>query len=211
MKIYLLPGVGCDHRLFDHIALPGHDVVKLDWPAFPEGCTVQDIAKAMVDRVEVGEEHVLVGVSLGGMVAQELAVLTRPRQVILISSWTGPAEWPPRMIWAKRLGATSLIGSFTMWFTWPVKRLLGARDRATDKLLWDMARTQTAAKIRRGIQAVMKWKGASWKGPIVRIHGDSDLVTPLRFPVDHVVKGGEHVMILTRGQEIADMLGQVIR
>ena len=210
MKVYLLPGIGCDPRLYDRIDLTGLDVVKLAWPAFPPGCTLASIAQAMRAQVNSDEPHILVGVSMGGMVAQELAVLTKPEKVVLISSWTGPHEWS---LLARSGSAFQLYRSithFTMWATWPIKRILGQRDRVTDRLLWEMACAETARKIRIGTGAILRWKGSPWKGPIVRIHGDNDSVVPMRFPVDHVVHGGAHIMVLTRAEEVSRALRAAI-
>ena len=206
MTIYLLPGVGTDHRLFDRIDLKGYKAVYLDWPPFAKGCTLQSIAKLMVDQIKKDEPHILVGVSMGGMVAQELAAITEPEKVILISSWTGPHEQPPHVNIAKKLALSNLIDHFTMWATWPIKRVLGDRDRETDQLLYRMACDASAIKIRHGVQAIMRWQGSPWKGRVIRIHGDKDVVTPLRFPVDHVVKGGPHIMVLTRPKEVSELI-----
>lgn len=203
MTIYFLPGVGCDRRFFSRIALPGHEMVMLEWPPFPKGCTLAGLAAVMRSGVDETKPHMLAGVSLGGMVAQELAVLTKPEKIILISTWTGPHEWPWYVYMIRSLGLTWLIGSFTMWATWPFKRILGRRDRIADKLLWDMAKKQTAAKIRRGAEAVLRWKGSRWEGPMARIHGTNDLVIPIKFPVDYPVRGGAHIMVLNRPDEVA--------
>ena len=160
----------------------------------------------MRSGVDETKPHVLAGVSMGGMVAQELALLTRPQKVILISTWTDPREFPIYDRVAGMLGLTWIIGPFTMWATWPFKRILGQRDRKTDRLLWDMAKQQTATKIRHGVDAVLRWKGSRWKGPVARIHGSNDHVIPLRFPVDQLVVGGAHIMVLDRAQEISDFI-----
>lgn len=206
MTLYLLPGVGCDKRLFERLALPGIDVVYLEWPPFTKGCTLKELAATMRSGVDETKPHVLGGVSMGGMVAEELALLTKPEKVILISTWTDPREFPIYDRLAGMLGLTWIIGSFTMWAAWPLKRILGQRDRKTDRLLWDMAKRQTSAKIRHGVEAVLRWKGSRWKGPVARIHGSNDHVIPLRFPVDQIVVGGAHIMVLERAQEISDFI-----
>lgn len=210
MKVYLLPGIGCDPRLYDRIDLTGLEVVKLSWPDFPPGCTLPSIARELSAAVNSSEPHILAGVSMGGMVAQELAAITKPEKVVLISSWTGPREWS---LLARAGSAFQLYRSithFTMWATWPVKRILGQRDRATDRLLWEMACAETARKIRIGTGAILRWKGSPWKGPVVRIHGDNDSVVPMRFPVDHVIRGGAHIMVLTRAEEVSRALRAAI-
>ncbi len=203
MRIYLIPGIACDRRLFSRMELHGHEVSVLEWPSFPEGCTLQGLAAEMAHGVDASEPHVLAGVSMGGMVAQEIAALTKPRQVVLISSWTGPQEWPRYVRWAKHLHLWNLVGERTMRWVWLLKRMLGPRPKEIDQLLWDMAVSQGAGKVRNGLRAVLRWKGSRWKGPVYRIHGDNDHVIPLRFPVDHVVRGGEHIMVLTKGGQVA--------
>jgi len=210
MTVYLLPGVGCDHRLFGRLHLDGHRVVPLEWPAFTRGDTLQRIASELSARVDVREPHVLVGVSMGGMVAQELALLTRPEKVVLISSWTGPHEWPFHVRMGAAIGLPSLIRDWSMRAVWPVKRMIDRRESAVDDLLWDMARKQKARQLRHGTAAIMRWPGSRWQGPLVRIHGDKDIVTPLRFPVDHRVRGGQHVMVLTRAEEVSRLLRESI-
>lgn len=210
MKVYLLPGVGCDERLFQRLDLDGLDVVKLNWPRFTHDSTLTSIAEEIATRVDRGQPHVLAGVSMGGMVAQELAALTHPRKVILISSWTGPKEWPPFVRISARLGLSAFIREWTMRLAWPLKRVIDRRAADIDALLWDMAEQQGAGQIRHGTQAILRWEGSPWKGPLVRIHGDKDIVTPLRFPVDHVIDGGQHVMVLTRAAEVSELVRAAI-
>ena len=210
MLIYLLPGIGCDKRLFSRIELPGHEVKVLEWPPFPEGCTLAELAAVMRVNVDETRPHILAGVSMGGMVAEELALLTKPEKVLLISSWIGPQEWPWHVHVAKFLHLSWVVGSFTMRLTWPLKRILGPRPKEIDQLLWEMAVEQTAEKIRRGLDAILRWEGSKWKGPLVRIHGDNDHVVPKRFPVEHLVHGGEHIMVLTRPKEVSRAMLEAI-
>ena len=207
MIIYALPGVGCDHRLYDLIEWPeGHQVVKLDWPPFMKNDTLAAIAGRMVPQIDATQPHMLIGVSMGGMVAQELAALTHPRKVVLISSWTGPQEWTPFVRMCAFLRLHVLIREWTMRAFWPLKRRLAPRPNMVEQLLWDMACQQTARQMRYGVGAVLRWKGSPWKGPVVRIHGDKDLITPLRFQVDHLVPGGPHVMVMTAPAEVSRIL-----
>lgn len=185
-------------------------MVPLAWPAFEANDSLAGIARRLRPQVREAEPHVLVGVSMGGMVAQELALLTRPRMVVLISSWTGPGEWPMFVRISARLGLHRVIRAWSMRAVWPLKRLLDPRERTIDELLFAMARAQSARQIRRGTGAIMRWQGSRWDGPMVRIHGDRDRVTPLRFPVDHLVPGGQHIMVLTRAGQVSAILNEVL-
>lgn len=210
MRLYLLPGVGCDARLFSRLDLTGHEVHHLEWPDFRGTPTLESIARRLSEQVDVHVPHALVGVSMGGMVALELALLSRPRMVVLVSSWTGPWEWPPFVRVSAWLGLYVLISDATLRAAWPLKRLIDRRAKDVDALLFDMATRQGGRQLRLGTRAILRWKGSRWNGPLVRIHGDKDIVTPLRFPVDHVVHGGQHVMVLTRAAEVSRLIREAL-
>jgi pimeloyl-ACP methyl ester carboxylesterase len=206
MQLYLIPGLGTDRRLFSRLHLPGHELIYLEWPRFRPGSTLADMAREMRGQVDAGRPHIFIGVSMGGMVAQELAVLTAPQQVVLISSITGPSEMPLFLRFTKRMWLHHLITDTTVRLSWPMRRHFGVRDREISQLLSDMAIEQGGTQIRRGTDAILRWTGSRWTGPVTRIHGDADHVLPLRFPVDHVVAGAPHTMVITRAEEVAGFL-----
>jgi pimeloyl-ACP methyl ester carboxylesterase len=210
MNVYLLPGVACDRRLFEKFELQGHDVHHLEWPFIGPDHSLGNIAEELLPQIDRSKEHVFVGVSMGGMVAQELALITRPRNVVLISSVTGPHEWPMLLHASRRFKLHHLINNFTMHATWPIRQWWNKGDPQIAKILFDMAVKQSAQQIRASAGAILRWKGSEWKGPLVRIHGDRDTLLPMRFPVDHVVPGGSHIMVITRPQEIAGIVTKVL-
>ena len=207
MKVYLLPGIATDHHLFDRLDLGGLDVVKLDWPRFRRGTTLEEIAKDMAQQVDRDEPHILVGVSMGGMVAQELALITNPAKVILISTWTGPQEWPRFVRFGAAIGVQRVITATAMKAGWPVKRFLTGQDGRTAQVLRDMALREGPEQIRRGLTAIFRWRGSRWKGPIVRIHGDKDRLMPIQqIKPDHVVRGGAHAMVYCHANAVSAAL-----
>ena len=210
MDVYLIPGLGTDVRLFSRLDLGGYRTTVLEWPVYPAGITLPTLARDMAAQVDKQRPHVLVGVSMGGMLAQELALLTAPQRVVLISSITGPREMPPLLHLSRRTGLHHLITDATVRWSWPLRRHFGVQDKAIARLLCDMAFEQGGTQIRRGTEAIVHWSGAQWTGPLQRIHGDRDRVLPLRFPVDAVVHGGTHPMIITHGAQVSRMLRELL-
>jgi pimeloyl-ACP methyl ester carboxylesterase len=105
-----------------------------------------------------------------------------------------------------------VITEATMRGTWPLKQwLVGKGDKQIDRLLFDMACAEGAHKVRYGMDAIFRWKGSPWKGPLTRIHGEADRVIPLRFPVDHLIPNGNHSMVIHKADEVGEALRKVLR
>jgi len=206
MDVYLIPGLGTDRRLFSRLDLGGACPRYLEWPAYGRGATLRGIAEALSTAVDATRPHVLVGVSMGGMVAQEIACITHPVRVVLISSVTGPEEFPRLLRFSRATGAHHLISDLTVRASWPLRRPFGVKDRAIAALLCQMAFAQGGRQIRRGTDAILRWQGGRWKGGLVRIHGDADRVLPLRRRVDHVVRRGTHTIVISRAEEVSRLL-----
>ena len=85
-KIYLLPGMGADARLYNHLKLETVDLRLINWKIPPKDAGLKDYARLMLEEVDDPENAFLGGTSMGGIVAREMAEIVNPRSLILISS-----------------------------------------------------------------------------------------------------------------------------
>ncbi len=209
MDVYLLPGLGADHRLFAKLELPGHDLYPLDWPAMPRGSTLRDFARELAVRIGPGRPHALVGVSMGGMVAQELAAITKPQQVVIISSWKGPHEMPPHLkllrgTHPERVLSAALIARTKPFLHWQ----MGVSSQEDIALFDALLKVHTLAQLQVQIDAALNWNGPP--APVrelVHIHGDSDRLMPIAtIKGALVVKGGGHFMVYTLGEKVSALV-----
>lgn len=206
MRLYCLPGLGTDHRLFERCDL-GAPVTWLDWPVMSAGTTLADYARSLAAQVNAAEPHAFVGTSMGGMVAQELALITKPRRVVIISSWKGPAERPPYINLLGALRAEVLVNDFFMKHFVPTVRMmrwkLGMESKGSQLLVQRMMERWSAVQLRVMIHACLTWKGVNASG-VVHIHGDRDALMPVRLIRDPVViAAGTHLMVYTKAQEVS--------
>lgn len=208
MKLYAIPGLGADHRIYDKLHVDGVELVALDWPTMPDGASLKDYAAKLAAQVDTSTPYALVGVSMGGMVALEMAQLLQPKLTVLISSWKGPEEMPASIKAIGRLNATSLINEWTLRFSAPMlKFTLGGESKEDQSLLQDMLGSIPADQIRIGAEAILDWKGCVLPDKLVHIHGDSDRMMPLASIKDPtVVKGGTHFMVYDRAGEINEII-----
>lgn len=196
MKVNAFSGLGADGRLFEKIILPeGAELVPMDW-LHPGNCkTLGDYARLYKDTYPFEENAILMGVSMGAMVAQELAAMGVGKGLILISTITARSEMPPLLRFAGALGIPRLA----------TKRLLmglaNFGDRFTIKsrkgraLFYDMLRDSDPTLMTFGANAITIWKGVESQVPALRLHGTNDRVFPPNRIGDHVsIPDGNHFM-----------------
>ena len=213
MDVYLIPGLGADHRLFDRLQLPGHRMVKLDWPEMPPGSTLSDFARALAGQVDATRPHALLGVSMGGMVAQELASITHSQQVIIISSWKGAHEMPPHLKLLRGTHPERVLNKTFMKRSMPIMRWqMGVEKPEEVELLDRFMELHPLEQLRIQIAACLEWQGPQAPvGPLTHIHGDKDHLMPLSSIKDAVtVKGGGHFMVYAQAQEVAHKVMEVL-
>src|ERR1700688_3805517 len=93
-KIYLLAGLGADPRIYDHIDLTGFEVIKVEWLIPGVRDTLTAYAQKVIDQHAINHNSIIIGNSLGGMIAIEIAKLIPVEKVILISSIKTVEEAP---------------------------------------------------------------------------------------------------------------------
>lgn len=215
MDLYLLPGLGADHRIFQRLRLAPYHVHAIDWPRMPVGSTMADFARTMAASVDVDRPHTLIGMSMGGMVAQEMAAITAPARVIILSSWKGPQEMPAsikrmRAAHPERFLTRALLQGLLPVIRWH----LGVSDPEGIALLDAFLRRHTLAQLKVQTGAVLDWQGPTTPvEPLVHIHGDKDRLMPIASigPPVHRVKGGGHFMVVTHAAEVSKRILQALQ
>lgn len=213
VDLYLFPGLGADGRLFSRLDLGGHVPHRIDWPAMPEGSSLKDYAAALRNRIDASREHAIIGVSMGGMVAQEMALLTKPRRTVIISSWKGPQEMPMHLRFARGTHPERLLTPAFMKHLLPVVRWqMGLEDEDDTRLFDDFVRATPLAQVRIQIAAVLGWEGPETVVPdLVHIHGNHDRLMPIGHITDPVViPGGGHFMVYNRAAPVTVQLRRFI-
>ena len=128
MTLVLLTPIGLDDRCWQFATLPAVDLVKHVFPGFgrrPRRPTAADMTQLAEEVVSAYDGPLdLAGVSMGGMVAQNIAVLYPERVRSLFTACTGAASDPATMT-ARAQAVESegmagvLTSTLTRWFTAP--------------------------------------------------------------------------------------------
>lgn len=208
-----MPGLAASPKIFEKIHLPEEqfEVHLLEW-FLPEGNeSLQSYAKRMAAEIK-HDDAILIGVSFGGMLVQEIARIRPVRKTIIISSVKCNGEFPLRMKLAKNTRAYKLIP--TSLFS-NVEFLLkyGMGETIKDRLeLYKMYLSVSDTKyLNWAIENVLTWNRKEVDESIVHIHGDNDNVFPVKNIKNCIlVKGGTHAMILFKYKWLNENLPRII-
>lgn len=102
INVYLMPGMAANPSIFKNIKLPEETFNQylLEWFVPSKGMSLEEYAIEMCTKI-THTDVVLIGVSFGGILVQEMAKHIRTKKVILISSVKTKYELPKRMRLAK--------------------------------------------------------------------------------------------------------------
>lgn len=216
LPLILLPGMGADERLFvaQKGALP--QLIVPTWLRPEPGDTLASYGQRMAAAVDPGGPCVVGGVSLGGMVAVEMARHLDAKVCLLISSVRSPRELPWRVrvwkpvAWLIPAPAAGLPVLLARLIVAVAGRLLSPSFR----LLVEQAADTNGRFLKWASLAILRWQSAGKPTvPIVHLHGTRDHILPhTATHPDVLVPGGGHLLPLTHPDAVnAFLRDQLIR
>jgi pimeloyl-ACP methyl ester carboxylesterase len=211
MKAYFISGLGADKKAFYKLNLPaGYEPVYLDWITPYQHESLKEYAARFSELIREGD-FVLIGLSLGGMIASEIARLKSPRKLILLSSISVSDEMPWYFRVGGKIGVQKAIPVFVYKNMTVLNLFMGAGSRSDKAMLLSFVKKTDASFIRWAVNAILGWNQRERLSDIVHIHGDKDRLLPVRFiRASHTVKEGRHLMVLTKAAEINRILRDVL-
>jgi len=214
IHIYFMPGLGANSEIFDHLRLSDEkfELHFLEW-LIPEPLDekLEDYVKRVIKEIK-HPNPVLVGVSFGGIIVQEISKYIDTQKVIIISSIKHLNEIPRRL---KFLKATKFYKFF------PAKKIANTGDfpvirfnrtiRKRIELYNKYLKVRDENYLKWSIHNVISWKCDVDNDNIIHIHGNKDEIFPIKYIKNCiVVEGGTHVMILNKAKRISAILEDII-
>lgn len=212
--IYFISGLGADERLFRQLKLgDGCRPRYVKWipPAKQESW--ESYAKRLSEQITT-PDPVIIGMSMGGMMAIEISKLIHTGQVILISSAKTGLEIPPyfKILRWTRVHRWLPYGLLKFFGVLLGGWLFGTRGIAEKELLKSIIQDTDETFFRWAWEKVIRWQNEFIPPAISHIHGDRDYMLPLRYirRPDQVIKGGTHFMVVHDADEVSALLNQLI-
>jgi hypothetical protein len=213
IPVYLMPGLAASTAIFERIALPSDtfEIHLLEWEIPMDNESLTDYAKRIAEKIK-HKNPVLIGVSFGGILVQEMAKYIDARKVIIISSVRSNLEFPRRLKIAKTTKAYKLIPmNLILNMESLAKFSFGEKVNQRLKLYEKFLSVRDIRYLNWAVEQVILWDRTVVDENVIHIHGDMDDVFPIKNIKNCVaVKGGTHVMILNKYKWLNENLPSII-
>ena len=209
-----MPGLGASSRIFEYIKLPidQYEFHFLEW-LIPE--SVNESLESYTIRLCKNIEHhnpILVGVSFGGIIVQEMNKIIKPYKTIIISSIKNYNEIPRRMKFLRLTRAYKLFPTKKISTTENFSKF-GFNDSFKKKteLYNKYLEIRNEVYLNWAIFNVLHWNSNNSVNNVFHIHGSDDEI----FPIKHInncriIEGGTHTMIITKARKINAILLEIL-
>ncbi|MFV0247888.1 MAG: alpha/beta hydrolase [Tenacibaculum sp.] len=210
--LYFVPGLAANSKIFEGINLSKEifEYHFLEW-LLPKSIdeTLPAYAERMCDKIK-HKSPILIGVSFGGVIVQEMSKIICCKKIIIISSIKSNKELPLRL---KLVQATKAYKLF------PVKAVSNIEKyeqyffndflKKRAKLYKEYLSVRNEKYLHWAIHQILHWQQTDELDQIIHIHGDKDEIFPIKNIKKTIsIKNGTHIMILNKAKIISDILSK---
>lgn len=201
--VYLMPGMAANPSIFENLSLPNdsYQIHLLEWFLPVPDESLQDYALRMTTHI-AHDNIVLLGVSFGGVLVQEMAKHIKVAKLIIVSSVKTKYELPRRMKLSRKLKLYKLL---PMRLVEDIDTLAKYAFGETIKNRVALYKKYLSMNDRKYLSWAVKemvcWDQETAPQGIIHIHGSADKVFPLKYINTCInIEGGTHIMVITRAK-----------
>lgn len=213
MKIYIVSGLGADHKVLERLKFPTHlEVVYIPWLIPEKNEFFSHYVSRMSEDIDTEEVFCLLGYSFGGILVQEIHKIKPAKKVVILGSIKSDKEKPlllktgaftkiPHIIPAQLFNDKSTaIYYYLRKLLNPKNRKIGEYFSVTDPyyLKWS-------------IEKISDWKSDEAEN-IIQILADKDIVFPIKnSKPDFIIKNATHLFPATKHKEVSLLLEKIFK
>ena len=197
--------MGADHRVFSRIVFPENHT-HLAWIENEPNESLQSYARRMAAGIK-HENPILIGLSFGGIMAQEIAAIKPVKELILISTIKNKSEKPWYMEVAGALNIPdhlpdSLLKRANKLMAYAFS-LVNPDEIEVLNYCFENANHE---HLKWAMNHIANWQGAEYNTPTFHIHSSKDRVfSSNRDSADAQISGG-HFAVYTNADELNKIL-----
>ncbi len=205
-----MPGLAAGPEIFENIELSEelYDLHYLNWlKPLSLKETIANYAMRMSEEIK-HKNPILIGVSFGGIIVQEMSKFIDVQKIFIISSVKSKNELPKRFkIAAKskiyKLFPTKIVTNFEDY----AKYFVGKNLERKAKLYKKYLSVRGKKYIKWSIHNAINWSQEKPLENITHIHGTKDEIFPIKSIKNYIaIENGNHSMIIIKAKQISKII-----
>lgn len=212
INVYLMPGMAANSKIFEYIRLPEiYQIHKLDWIIPKKNETLKFYAKRICKKIDQ-PDPILIGVSFGGILIQEVSKYLNYKKIVIISSIKTNEELPISMKMAKKTKIHKILP-----FKWinNIDKLalfaFGDGIKKKVKLYQKYLSYKDPNYLKWAMDCIVNWDQKEIIKGLIHIHGKKDNVFPIKNISGNVhLIEGNHAIIITKANQISKLLSKLL-
>ncbi|HLV23887.1 MAG TPA: hypothetical protein VKY36_03815 [Moheibacter sp.] len=211
MKIYQVSGLGANEKAFKYLKInPEFETVYIPWLQPEELETLGNYAERMAAKIDTSEEFILMGLSFGGIIVQEMNRFLHPKLNILISTVKSREELPLFMKFSSKTNLHRLVPpkfiSSENGISYALFRKLYDAKMPDINEFFEF---RDPYYLKWSMDQIVNWKNHVEMGNYVHFHGNKDIV----FPVSKIknyeeIEGGTHLMVVQKARKLSELINR---
>jgi len=207
-NVYFMPGMSANSLIFERIKIKGNfNFHYLEWiePKKNECLKKYSIRFSKLIKHEF---PILIGVSFGGILVQEISKIIHVKKIIIISSVKSKREFPVSMKVVKTTKSYKILP--VKWindFESLISFVFGPRVKRKVELYRKYLSVRDEKYLSWAFKELIEWDQDKPLENIIHIHGSRDMIFPALSIKNYVeVPDGDHAMILKKADWINEFL-----
>lgn len=214
LHIYFVPGLAANSKIFEHLKLDNtkYECHFLEWKIpISKNESIEAYAQRMCIEIQ-HKNPVLIGVSFGGIMVQEMSKIIPCKKLIIISSIKSNLEIPKRFKFAASTKVYKLFpAKFIENLDSYINYFLGDFQLKKIDTYKKYMSVRNANYLHWAIDKVLHWKQSEIISNISHIHGENDSVFPSKYLTNYIsIKDGTHAMILMKAKKISQEIDKIL-
>ncbi|RZK59975.1 MAG: alpha/beta hydrolase [Pedobacter sp.] len=212
--VYFISGLGADERVFQFLDLSDIEHRFIKWNEPRKNESLSSYCHELAEQIDKNNEVILIGISFGGIIAQEISKIVTCKKIIIISSVKTKSEFSWQLMLASRLQIHKIA---PIWFLRLSNKLtadyyFGTKSKAESKLLHQIIKDTNPKFLVWAIHQIMNWDSGELSPNLVHIHGTSDKIFPIKNIKNSIeIPNGGHFMIVNKATQIEQLIFDIIK
>jgi len=216
MKLYQISGLGANGNAFRNLRLnQDFEQVNIPWLEPEKEESLAHYSERMLDKINPTEEFLLMGLSFGGIIVQEMNRFIHPKHTFLLSTVKNREELPMLFRFSSQVNAHKIIPMSFLTsnhvFSYMMLRKLYYTKK--EDALDDIFEYKDANYLKWSIHKIVNWDHSKTYNEehITHIHGNKDIVFPINNIKDcKIIDGGTHIMVMQKPKAVSQEINLVL-